>query len=98
LIHFLFSLASLKGSPPVARCNGIHRLLVDKLGRTPEQANARLIAYLCARTFFLAGRRLRHAGMTLHWEGERELALMLDDLAHSRSPSAIRFDQPAGER
>ena len=98
LIHFLFSLAGLEGSPPVARCNGIHRLLVDKLGRRPEQAHARLIAYLCARTFFLAGRRMRHAGMTLHWEGERELALMLDALSQSRSPSPIRFGQPAGER
>ncbi|HEY3520620.1 MAG TPA: phosphotransferase [Rhodanobacteraceae bacterium] len=98
LLHFLFSLANLEGSPPVARCNGIYRLLIDKLGRTPDQAHARLIAYLCARTFFLAGRRLRHAGMTLHWEGERELALMLDALSHAKSPSAIRFDLPAGER
>lgn len=89
LIHFLFCLSNLKDSPPVVRCNRVYRTLLDALGRSAHEARARLIAYLCTRTFFLAGRRLRRAGMTLHWEGERELALMLDSLLASAASSAV---------
>ncbi len=81
LIHFLFSLSNLDGSPPEARCDRIYRTLVNTLGRSGHQAHARLTAYLCARMFFLAGRQHRCSGVMLHWEGERELALMLDALA-----------------
>ncbi|GEM_PF-751010 len=94
LIHFLFSLRSLEGSPPAIRCNRIYRELIDTLDRSADEAHARLIAYLCARVFFLAGRRLRQPGMRLHWEGERELALMLDALSESPKAFAIRLDQP----
>ena len=91
LIHFLFSLSGLKSLPPAARCDRIYRTLTTTLDRPASEAYARLVAYLCARVFFLAGRRLRHAGMTLHWEGERELALMLDFLTEPRS-STVRLD------
>lgn len=80
LIHFLFALSSLGNSPPQVRCNEIHRTLTDALGRSIAEADARLLAYLASRAFFLAGRLPRSDGMALRWEGDHEIALMMDAL------------------
>lgn len=81
LIRFLAAATQARPRHAARRVAAIQRELARELGRSEEQAHARLVAYVCACALRGACRQPRHE--PLQWESERGDAAMLDALLSS---------------
>ncbi|HXS04263.1 MAG TPA: hypothetical protein VN731_07290 [Rhodanobacter sp.] len=80
LICYLDAVARLGGIRPASLATTLGHRLVHELGRSPAEANRRLIAFYCVHALRDAGRQPHGAGMMSNWAGENETALALDAL------------------
>lgn len=80
LVRFLGCLPRLRNVRPSRRGGAIARILMDEFGRTPAEANRRVIAFLCAYALRGANRQPRVPGEWVCWEGGSDQACMLDSL------------------
>jgi hypothetical protein len=87
LIRFLGCLPRLRKIRPPRRGIAIARILMDEFGRTPAEANRRVIAFLCAYALRGANRQPRVPGENIRWEDDSRQAHMLDSLLNRVSGS-----------
>jgi hypothetical protein len=80
LICLLDAVARLGDVRPDEVAKLLERRLVWELGRSPAEANRRLIAFHCVQALRGAERQPPHAGTTLNWWGADEAARTLDVL------------------
>lgn len=80
LVRFLGCLPRLRNVRPSRRGVAIARILMDEFGRTPAEANRRVVAFLCAYALRGADRQPRVPGEHISWEDGGDLARMLDSL------------------
>ena len=80
LICYLDAVARLGGIRSTSLATTLEHRLIHELGRSPAEANRRLIAFHCVHALRGAGRQPRSAGVMSNWAGESEAAGALDVL------------------